>query len=287
MPTPGAKGSDIGPPRYLIVNADDFGYFPCVSLGIVEAARAGVVTATSVMANRPYLEAQTAALADVPSLDLGVHLNLTAGEPLTESLRDRFGTSGFPDKMWWARRFAATGPLLRDVADEFRAQITKCLDLGLKILFLNSHEHVHMLPRLLPMVHDLAEEFRISFVRHSRPDWSYTVTPSAVLRNTLLQALCLRHRSELGRFEMPRMFGMSVSGKLDLNYLRAMVAKLQPGVSAELMCHPGRCSGSDVSDPRLLAYHAWDLEYAVLTCPDFSDLLRRERVELVGFRHFL
>ena len=42
--------------KQLIVNADDFGYFPCVSRGIIEAARAGVITATSVLANRPGVE---------------------------------------------------------------------------------------------------------------------------------------------------------------------------------------------------------------------------------------
>jgi hypothetical protein len=286
MPTRGQAGAASGSHRYLIVNADDFGYFPCVSQGIIEAARAGVVTATSVMANRPHVDMDSAALAQLTSLDVGVHLNLTAGEPLTEPLRNRFGPAGFPGKLWWALRSAGTGRLLRDVADELRAQITACARLGLRVCFLNSHEHVHMLPRLLPMVHELAEEFRIAFVRDSRPDRLFAARPSAFLRNTLLQALSVYHHSTFAQSPMPRMLGMSASGKLDLDHLKAITAKLKPGMPAELMCHPGLCSSGDVGDPRLNAYHAWTLEYATLTGDAFAELLHSERIELVGFSHF-
>src|SRR5438067_2291957 len=45
-------------PAYLIVNADDYGYFPCVSRGIADAARQGAVTATGILANRSDLQEQ-------------------------------------------------------------------------------------------------------------------------------------------------------------------------------------------------------------------------------------
>ena len=44
--------------RQLIVNADDYGRAPCVSKGILQAHREGIVTSTTVMSNQPRIEAQ-------------------------------------------------------------------------------------------------------------------------------------------------------------------------------------------------------------------------------------
>ena len=43
------------PPVYLIVNADDYGYFSCVSRGILDAVCDGIVTATGVLATVHFL----------------------------------------------------------------------------------------------------------------------------------------------------------------------------------------------------------------------------------------
>jgi predicted glycoside hydrolase/deacetylase ChbG (UPF0249 family) len=64
---------------FLIVNADDYGYFRCVSKGILTAATRGIVTATGVMANAPRFVEHAAMLRDCDSLDVGVHLNLKIG----------------------------------------------------------------------------------------------------------------------------------------------------------------------------------------------------------------
>ncbi|MBE2251102.1 MAG: ChbG/HpnK family deacetylase [Myxococcus sp.] len=60
-------------PRRVILNADDFGYDPAVSRGIVKAMREGVVSSTTMMVNTPHSE-DAAALAD--GLSVGLHLNL-------------------------------------------------------------------------------------------------------------------------------------------------------------------------------------------------------------------
>lgn len=40
-------------PAYLIINADDYGYFKGVSQGILECVRQGTVTATAVSLTQP------------------------------------------------------------------------------------------------------------------------------------------------------------------------------------------------------------------------------------------
>ena len=70
--------------RRLIINADDFGLAPGVNAGVLEAVAAGVVTSLSVMVNTPaYAEGMRAlaGLSRPPSV--GLHLNLTAGSPVS------------------------------------------------------------------------------------------------------------------------------------------------------------------------------------------------------------
>jgi predicted glycoside hydrolase/deacetylase ChbG (UPF0249 family) len=74
--------------RRVILNADDLGYDPAVSRGIVTAMRSGVVSSTTLMVNTPF-SALAAGLAK--DLAVGLHLNLvrfeavSTGEALVEA----------------------------------------------------------------------------------------------------------------------------------------------------------------------------------------------------------
>jgi predicted glycoside hydrolase/deacetylase ChbG (UPF0249 family) len=273
------------PPVWLIVNADDYGYFDCVSRGILEAALHGVVTATGIFANSARFDEHVGWLAEYPELDLGVHLNLTDGQPLTEDLRRRLSRSSgrFPGKYAIAKA-VLTGKVGRDeVTGEWRAQIDRCLDKGLEIRFLNSHEHIHMLPRLFSIVQALAEEYAIPHLRFSTPERPRLWTAGALVRDTAMRLLAAYNR---GRSEAPTadFLGMGISGRLDGRYLAETAARMQPGRVYELMCHPGRCAGEEVGDPRLLRYHDWQGELKSLTDLALKEELAGRGVRLVGYR---
>src|SRR3954469_1789752 len=65
--------------RALIINADDLGYDPAVTRGILRAMREGVVSSATFMVNTPYSEA---AAREAQGLCLGLHLNLARGAPV-------------------------------------------------------------------------------------------------------------------------------------------------------------------------------------------------------------
>ena len=65
------------PVRFLIVNADDFGYGAGVNRGIVEAHDRGVVTSAGLMVNTPGTEEAVRLAAERPGLSLGLHVNFT------------------------------------------------------------------------------------------------------------------------------------------------------------------------------------------------------------------
>jgi chitin disaccharide deacetylase len=58
--------------KYVIFNADDFGYSCGINRGIVEAHRRGVVTATSLMVNTPATEEAVRLARELPDLDIEI-----------------------------------------------------------------------------------------------------------------------------------------------------------------------------------------------------------------------
>lgn len=274
-----------GSPVYLIVNADDFGYFNCVSNGILELAAEGRLTATAVMANSPNFSAQAARLKSCASLDVGVHLNVTYGKPLTARMAAKldFNNGVFPSKGRLASSILSRRVSADDVEAEWREQISRCLEAGLDVSFLNSHEHIHAFPGLFQKARLLAREFGIAHLRVPCSEWRRPLAPGAIVRNLALDAVNAVNGSSTVRQE-PKFIGLGRSGKISLEYLQELLGALEPNGVYELMCHPGRFDASEIKDPLLLAYHAWEDELAVLRSPELSTLYETRNIRLIRYR---
>lgn len=270
----------------LIVNADDYGYFNCVSQGILKSASHGIVTATGIFANSAHFAEHVGWLRDNASLDLGVHLNITDQSPLTTSMQNRLSRwqGRFPDKYTLWRALLSGRITTEDVRSEWRAQIERCLDKGLEIQFLNSHEHIHMLPSLFPVLQALAGEYGISHVRFPTSEPFQKLAIGAVVRDILIKVVGIFNRPRLTN-PAARFLGMGESGKLSMEYLERILPKLKPGHIYELMCHPGYFDANEINDSRLLNYHDWKREFDTLTNPAVQDMLYRCRIRLIGYRH--
>lgn len=123
------------PGRRLIVNADDLGYDPAVSEGIILAMRSGVVTSSTLMVNLPHSE-HGATLAR--GLPIGLHLNLSRGSPVS---------AGFPATLLRDGAFDETlvGSLPAEVvAEEAVAQLARAEELlGAPPTHVDVHRHLH------------------------------------------------------------------------------------------------------------------------------------------------
>jgi predicted glycoside hydrolase/deacetylase ChbG (UPF0249 family) len=78
--------------RYLIVNADDFGYSQGINKGIIEAHTQGIVTSTSVMVDSIAAH-EAIKLIDYPELSIGLHFvpsnSISIGKELNRQI-DKF-----------------------------------------------------------------------------------------------------------------------------------------------------------------------------------------------------
>lgn len=146
--------------KTLIVNADDFGLAPAVNQGILDAHLAGSVTSTTLMVNMPAA-AEAAAIAKAhPALGVGLHFNLTLGQPLAgaAAVPSLVG----PDGQFHARGALAarllTGRVRREhVVRELQAQHQAFLALGIRPTHVDSHQHVHGFPAVFDAVAALCE----------------------------------------------------------------------------------------------------------------------------------
>ena len=283
----GADTGRNGPPfAYLIINADDFGYSEGVSRGILEAAAQGVVTAVGILANSPFFEDHLARLRSVEGVDAGVHLNLSAGRPLTERLAALLKRSGgeFPRTKFGTAFSVLAGRIGLDLIEaEWDAQIRRCRDARVPVRFLNSHEHIHMLPPLYRLVRRLADRHGISFIRHTEAEWFDFRRLSGIPREAILHALDRLDR-RLSPGGGPSLIGVSRTGKIDRTYLTRRLASLRRGCVYELMCHPGRPVPGEIPDRGLAAYHDWEGELDALLAAKASGLLDRGAVRLRRFR---
>jgi predicted glycoside hydrolase/deacetylase ChbG (UPF0249 family) len=150
-------------PKYLIVNADDYGHTAGVSRGIREAHLTGIVTSTTAMLNMSGVEeALREAIATCPQLGLGVHLVLTAGAPVLPAslVPSLVGNDGrFFKQAEFRARLATCNP--DDAQAEWRAQIEKfCAVVGRSPDHLDSHHHTsYWSPSLLAVMLALASEY--------------------------------------------------------------------------------------------------------------------------------
>ena len=272
---------------YLIVNADDYGYFPNVSRGILKSAAEGIVTATGVLSNTHCFVEHAAWLRDHDTLDVGVHLNLTTQRPLSMDMTKKFSSRGgeFPGKFSIFRALMSGMITLDNIRTEWAAQVERSLASGLRPKFLNSHEHIHMLPPLLSLTRDLARQYAIPHVRFSTTELGeWSLRGSAIIRGTIIKGLEIMNRRDKN-FPTPDFLGIGQSGSLNLSYLKNKISRLRPGNIYELMCHPGHRNDQHIIDPRIARYHDWEGELNTLTNPVTKDLLLEHGIQLIGYRH--
>ena len=150
----------------LIINGDDFGYTLANTQGIIEAYHNGILRSTSALANSKYLLQAKALAASCPDLGIGVHLNLTLGEPLTKNktLTDKDGLffKG-PLNVW------KNNPDYDEIYWEWKAQIERFIEMFEKLpTHLDAHHNVHdRTSQALEVSLKLAKEYNIPLRGHN------------------------------------------------------------------------------------------------------------------------
>jgi hopanoid biosynthesis associated protein HpnK len=286
--------------KNLIVNADDLGWTEGVNAGIAEAHRNGIVTSASLLANGAAFGAAVELARNTPGLGVGVHLNLSDGAPaapreLVTSLTNDAGEfEGGPENL--LLRMAKRGLTLREVEQEWDAQIGKVRDAGIEPTHLDGHKHVHMLPGLFEIALRLAKRHGIGAVRVAHEASSLRTALSAgdelhaaVVLKQGVQARGLKLLARDAREQAQRagistadyFCGIAHTGEMTKEGVARLLRNLPEGTT-ELMCHPGYLDHElQKTATRLQASRQMEVE--ILTDAGIRNLVASKGIRLIDY----
>jgi chitin disaccharide deacetylase len=247
--------------RYLIVNADDFGFSPTINAGVCEAHLHGVVTDASLLVRSPYA-AHAVQLAHQANFPIGIHVDLVT--PFVYPHSHALGPESNLVRELFRREFEhqpgqpIACELLVQIHREIRAQIREFSEMvGRLPTHLDYHFGLHYLPEVMAIYLIVADEFQIP-VRWGCQYAGENPYPLAP------KSLCDRFR------------GIATGG---LDLFLSLVRQPWEGVM-EMICHPGYFTPEGLPD----SYNRErEHELQVLTDPRLSAGLEQEAIELVNY----
>jgi predicted glycoside hydrolase/deacetylase ChbG (UPF0249 family) len=237
--------------QLLIINADDLGYDPAVTRGIVQAMREGLVTSATLMVNTPFSEE---AAAQARGLPIGLHLNLARYPPVSNAVPRNLLEEG-------VFREPRAGELPADVVrEETLAQLDRLVELiGQPATHIDVHKHLHRHPNVLE-----------------------GVAAAAHLRGVPARAIDEAMRATLGKAGVRTTDHFIGDAEAEpywtADRLRQALEQLPEGVT-ELMCHPGYTPEAIRS-----GYAAQrEVELRTFVDPNARQLVERLGIELASF----
>ena len=248
-------------PKRLVINADDFGLTKGVSAGIAQAMLHGVVSSTSAMACRPGTGSDLEQWGDRLAGQIGVHLQLTDGEPCADPSRIR--TLVNADGRFPRLRRDLKKMKTDEIRTEWHAQMEKMLAAGLKPSHLDTHHHVHKAPAAFEVYCEIAKTYDIP---------ARTVSPWMTEQMRAEGITCAAY-CETGWHKR----GLTAEGLLGA--LEMAFDEYGDQGAVELMCHPAfvdeelACSSNYVEER--------EEELRLLCSPELMKLLRESGIEVI------
>jgi predicted glycoside hydrolase/deacetylase ChbG (UPF0249 family) len=282
--------------KRLIINADDLGADEARNRGIFEAIEAGRVTSVSILVNGDGFEDAMERWKSLgkTEISLGVHVNLSEGRPISQDLRILTGQDGlFRGKRAAHALLKEPGgvELEREIQKEINAQIGVLRKLKTPITHLDGHQHIHIMPAVLPIALGCALEDKIPWFRipdEPQPSILSLMAQADIQDETVMfSKLGMSARSfvMLSEIESCDHFrGLYLKGKLDTTLLDELLKNLPMGLT-ELMVHPGRISDTLSTGGPFSGFSSIDRERELTTLldPVFPALLEKYGIRLTPF----
>lgn len=286
--------------RNLIVNADDLGWTEGVNRGIAEAHRSGIVTSASLLANGAAFASAAEMARATPGLGVGVHLNLSEGEPtvprehVASLLNEHGEMDGRPESL--LMRLARRSLVLDEVEREWNAQIQKVRDAGITPTHVDGHRHVQMLPGLFEIALRLAKKHGIAAIRIAHEESSLRAAlstgasqKSAVILRQGFQARGLKmlepdahEKAERAGIATSDYFcGIAQTGEMTHEGVLRLLEILPIGTT-ELMCHPGYWDEELAKSPTRLQ-SSRQSELKILTDTIVRNLVASQGIRLIDY----
>lgn len=251
--------------KKFILNADDFGMSQAYNRAVLEGYSEGLLKSASLAANGgAFDEAVNVIIPQCPDLGVGVHLNIIEGQSLCEDIDTLTDSNWNFNNSYGQLLWKAYNPKQKDflpqVEREFRRQIEKVMS-KTKVTHLDSHVHVHSIPKIFDMVCRLAKEYGINQVRtqferpYIIPDLRKHLNfkyPINLIKVALLDTFTIINESTLHNYGLNTndyLIGVAYTSMMDsLAISYGVMAIKYDNVTVEALIHPCRYADGTIDN---------------------------------------
>ncbi len=278
--------------KKLIFNADDFGRHSAINQAVRQGVEKGVLTSASLMPGEGAFGEAVEIARSLPGLEVGVHLTLVDALPVSDpakipSLVDKEGRFRASHKEF-VKSFFAGKINLQDVALELKAQIDRVAQENLRLTHVDGHQHIHILPGILPIVLDLSKKAGIRALRIPRVDVDVDTGKSQGGLGEALGRMGLwtlasvgAYRARKAGFAVPEHFAGLVAGTAaDEDYVLKLLPLLPEGTT-EVMTHPGLDNG--ILEKVCGWDHDFEAEYRAIVSPKVKETMEKLGIGIGSF----
>ena len=273
----------------IVLHQDDVGMCHGANVAFSELSALGSITSGSVMVPCPWFREAAEMAAANKSLDLGVHLTLTAEKefyrwrPLTSAGK----SSGLVDDdgyMWRDVSSVRRNANVDAVALELRAQINFALASGFDVTHLDAHMGATLAPEFCAIYIALGVEYRLPVLLTKK--LSQYVPNNHITGVSDERFECFINFAEQARqpiFDrvLETDFGRPSTQSLAPDAYQKMFTKSKTGLTFAAL-HPNAPGEVEVIEPN--QFHVRTQEYEIFSSKDYLTWLTKNEIKSIGIR---
>lgn len=268
--------------KKFILNADDFGMSKAFNKAVLDGYNLGFLTSTSLCANGPAFDpAVNEVIPECPNLGIGVHLNIIEGNALSDN---KNFDNGYLKLIYLSNNSA----FLEQTEKEFRLQIEKVLK-HTTVSHLDSHVHVHAIPKIFELTCKLAQEYQIKQVRtqfekfYVVPDIKKHLNikyPPNIAKIILLNSFTMKNRSLIEQYGLRTndyIIGVGYTGMMDDKTIFHGLSAIDENATVEALIHPCKFDKDMPKDQH-------QKEFMITQNMDLKDKIQRLGFEIGNYK---
>jgi predicted glycoside hydrolase/deacetylase ChbG (UPF0249 family) len=194
----------------IIINSDDFGMDKNIDEACIQANKNRKINSISVIVNYKNYELSKKKLKSFKG-SIGIHLNLTQNSPVLKKKENSLTNKH--NKFLGLKKFIFYYLINRikkkDIYDELNAQILKLKKNKIKVLHLDSHQHIHMLPKIWEICNLLAAKHRIKRVRITKEEFFLHDNFILKIKKIIFNILSI-YNSKFNKIKYFKFYGLSL-----------------------------------------------------------------------------
>lgn len=155
--------------KYFILNADDLGLDRSINTAVLDGYSYGILRSASLVVNGDaFDDAITNVIPQCADLGIGIHLNITEGKSLCSDVDKLTDNNMNFNNNYFQLFIKSYNPKEKDFMEQLERELRRQIETALsktKITHIDSHQHIHSIPKIFNLVCRLAKEYNINQVR--------------------------------------------------------------------------------------------------------------------------